>query len=649
MREDIMNVVLKKTMEETNDIVFFLSESGKILYANNLAIKAYGYSKEELLSMSIFDLRKGKEDYINEQFNMAKNEVTDFQTSHYRKDGTSFPVEVKNITVDTKIGKAIISIISDISYKFKQEEEIILLASIVENSEDAIIGNSLDGFIKSWNKGAESLFGYKKDEVLGKHISLIIPEEKSDFFIKVMNKIKNGITVHNYETLRKNKNGELINVSVSISGIYDLQSNLIGVSTIARNITDIKNLQYDLKNSEEKYRQIYTTMSEGLAIHEIILDEVGKPIDYVFLDVNDSYEKITGLKKNEIIGKTVLQILPQTEEYWIKAFGKVALTGKPKRLENYSKELNKYFEVFVYSPEKLKFICLVTDITDRKINEKQLSEKYEELSLVYEELTETEEELRNNYKELERANSVKEQFLANMSHEIRTPMNGIMGITDLLSYTELNHEQTEYLNMIKDCSKILVNIVDNLLDLSKMESGNFNLNNKKFSFKSNIDRIIKEFSSICSSNYLEFIYYVDPLIPDELIGDELRINQILINIMNNAVKFTKEGRIILKINKVSQKNEKIIIKYTVSDTGIGIKEDFKKHLFSKFNQQEVTYTKKYPGTGLGLAISKELVKQMNGEIWAESQEGIGSTFYFTIELLINSIKNPVELSHKGTH
>lgn len=508
MNNDLIDSVYRKAIDEANDIIILLSDSGKILDANNMAINTYGYSKEELLSMNIFELRnKEKIDYVNKQFSIAKKQGIGFETLHYRKDKTSFPVEVRSIAIDTEEGKVVVSIIRHLS-------------SIFENSEDAIIGKTLDGIIISWNNGAEKIYGYTKDEAIGKHISLIVPEENIKDLNIFINDLTKGNSVNNYETIRKNKNGEQLNMLVSISGIYDLDGNLVGTSTIARDITEIK------------------------------------------------------------------------------------------------------------------------------LKEKELNGKYEELTMVYEELTATEQEIRANCEELEKAkeqvekaNVAKDQFLANMSHEIRTPMNGIIGLTDLLGLTKLNEEQLEYLCMITDSSKVLLGIVNNLLDISKIESGQFELNRKIFSIKNTLDRIIKEYSFICKSKDLEFFYYIDPLIHNDVIGDELRLNQILINIMNNAVKYTGEGRIILKINKVSQRNEKIILKFTVSDTGIGIKEEFKRDIFNKFVQQDSSYTKKYSGTGLGLTIAKELIKQMNGEIWFESEEAVGSTFYFTLEFVVSPIKD----------
>jgi signal transduction histidine kinase len=317
-------------------------------------------------------------------------------------------------------------------------------------------------------------------------------------------------------------------------------------------------------------------------------------------------------------------------------FGEAAINGKSFAFEDYYENTDKYYNVNIYSPNPKQFTLLVTDITENKRKEIDLIEKYEELQAVYEELSATEEELRNNYKELEKANEelekankAKSQFLANMSHELRTPLNGILGCTQLLNHSKLGEEQNENVNIIEKSSKHLLELINNILDISKIESGKVELSYKRFNFLEQMDYIIKDLRLLSMNKDIEIMYYVDPLISEELIGDNLRLKQVLNNLISNAAKYTDHGHIYLKINQISKTIHETKLKFIVEDTGIGIQEDFKLKIFDIFTQEESSYTKNYSGTGLGLAISKELVEMMGGNIGFESEADKGSIFYFT--------------------
>lgn len=498
-------------IDTLRDIIFVMDYSGNIIFANKAAVNTYGYSYEEFLNMNILQL-KNVDKSSKVKFDEAKLNNIDIESLQYKKDGSTFVAEVKSSIVEDFHTKYILVSIRDITTRKLEEEENRNLAYIVESSDDAILAKDMNGIICSWNNGAEKVYGYKKEEIIGKHISSIIPKESKDSAEMFLSKIKNGEKIDHYETIRRKKSGEIINISVTISPIYNEKGNIIGASTIGR------------------------------------------------------------------------------------------------------------------------------DITETKLKEREIAEKYEELSAVYEELTATEEELRTNYEELEeakevadKANMAKSQFLANMSHEIRTPMNGILGVAQLLEFTNLNEQQIEYLDILKTSSNHLLDIINNILDISKIESGKFQLNFDKFDIRDVVDMITKEVSVIAHKKGIEIMYYLDPFIKQELVGDVMRLNQILINLMNNAIKFTDYGHVYLKVKKIGEDVNKIKLEFSIEDTGIGIEDDFKDKIFKIFTQSETTYTKKYGGTGLGLAISKELVRMMKGDIWFETKIGKGSTFYFTAE------------------
>lgn len=247
-------------------------------------------------------------------------------------------------------------------------------------------------------------------------------------------------------------------------------------------------------------------------------------------------------------------------------------------------------------------------------------------------LKKSKSDLEKAKKEADRANNVKSQFLANMSHEMRTPMNGIMGIAQLLLYTKLDEQQKEYIQMLKESSDRLMRIINDILDLSKIESGEVKINKKPIIIANTFNKIICEYKELIENKLIIFNTKYDKSIPETILGDEVKILQIISNVLNNAIKFTLKGEILLEF-KSNNKNELLII---VKDTGIGIPEGNLENIFEIFTQVDESNTRKFGGTGLGLAITKQLVEKMNGNIHVESELGKGSIFTITLPINKNS-------------
>lgn len=247
------------------------------------------------------------------------------------------------------------------------------------------------------------------------------------------------------------------------------------------------------------------------------------------------------------------------------------------------------------------------------------------------ELRESIVKLQKRIKVLEETNSSQAQFIANVNHELRTPMNGIIGIVELLENTRLSEEQKNYLRMLKTSSETLVDIIGNVLDMSLLESNKIKLKEATFDIKEDINSIVNQLIFVGNKKNIKIMYYIEPLTETSIRGDKQKLNQVLINLMNNAIKYTEEGHIFLSVKKVNDYEDKVTYQFSIEDTGIGIEDSFKDTILGSFNQGNFSYDKKYSGSGLGLAISKRLVEMMNGEIWFESKKDFGSTFYFTVE------------------
>jgi two-component system, sensor histidine kinase and response regulator len=679
-------------LESAFDCIITIDSEGKIAEFNPAAEKTFAYKREEVIGGNMFDLlvppairegqRRGLQHYLatgNHRILGRRIEITAM-----RADGSEFPVELaiapiesaskklmftgflRDITERKQAEKALqqnnrlLKVLSDAQSQFITEAARKalfdgLLADLLglTQSEYGFIGEVLNTnggslFVKShsitnltWDKEAREL--YDRYSAIGMEFRNLKPLSdealttgkpvlcNSPQFCKWSNDFGQGkLPLHTALCLPVYSGEKLVGM-IGIANRpegYDeaLVEFLQPLLSTCGNIIQANRTEQRRKTAEEEVVKLSLVASK--TDDAVVITNYRGLIEWV----NDSFVRLTGYTLEEVQGKKPGAVLqgPGTNPETVLRLSEL-LQSKVKfndEILNYRKDGRPYWVSLSITPifndrdELVRFISVQTDVTERKFKQ---------------------EELRFAKETAEAASIAKSQFLAVMSHEIRTPLNAIIGMTDLALHTRLAPEQFEFLKTVQSNSESLLSLINDILDFSKIEAGQMDIDNVNFKPREYIEDVAELLNIRAGAKGLEFICDIEKGLPFRISGDPNRLRQILMNLVNNAIKFTESGEVIIKIeSELSADGETVEIHCAVSDTGIGIDADKQAKIFERFYQADDSTTRRYGGAGLGLSISRLLVELMQGQIWVDSEPGIGSTFHLRIPFKVVEQAKQVE-------
>jgi len=521
----------------------------------------------------------------------------------------------------------------------------LLLGTVLRSAtEVSIIATDLNGVIRVFNKGAERLLGYDAEELLGKNTPTLIhvPEEVAERGVELTKEYAqaiDGFRVLTYKPEREGaetrewtyirKDGSRLPVTLVVTAMRDDEGKLSGYLGIAVDITERKAAEKELAASLETTQK---QRSELMAVHEQLL----MAAEVAELGVWSWTLADNALQWNdrmfEFYGQSLsLRNNGLSYEHWYSRVHPEDAVAAAENLDAAVKGLAVYNPTFrVVLPDgQTRFIQAGAQI------ERSPSGAALRVTGINRDITsqrELESHLLYAKEQADTANAAKSAFLANMSHEIRTPMNAVLGMLQLVQNTDLNGRQLDYVSKAQTAAKSLLGLLNDILDYSKIEAGKLQLDVHPFE----LELLMRDLAVVLTGNQgqkeVEVLFDLDSNLPNDLIGDSLRLQQVLINLAGNALKFTMEGQIVVSVEQLLRTATTVSLRIAVSDTGIGISPEQLQRIFEGFTQAEASTSRRFGGTGLGLVICKRLVSLMGGELQVESRQGVGSRFWFDITL-----------------
>jgi PAS domain S-box-containing protein len=666
-------IVFDNLAETVPEMIYEIDLTGNVTYANTQGLRYFGYSKEDLdkgMKLSdIFPPEEFKKAIDNLKTIDSQRQNTKNEYIARRKNGSLIPIITHTFGIfhDEKL-EGYRGVVTDISSRKKDEEQIIrekaFLEHLIDSTPQAIVITDIPGKITLINKEFTNLFGYTYEEAVNKYIDdLVVPDElKEEALLIDERATQNRKDI--IQTVRKDKHGNRIhvsliasnivisNVTVAILGIYRditierknqlLQEILYNISTAALKQSDIKDI-YPIIVSE--LNKIWDTNNFYIAIYDKATQTLSLPF---FADEKDDFNEFPakGTITGWVINNNKSVLLKEDDIKKMEKDGEIELVGTPCR-------------VWMGVPlrvesEIIGVMCLQDYNSEDKFSTEDLNVLdfiANQIAIAIQRRTMLDNLILARQKAEEAAQS-KQLFMSTMSHEIRTPLNEVIGISNLLMQSSPREDQMDLIKTLRFSGNHLMTLVNDVLDYNKMELGKIVFEQTQFNLADFLEEIKRSYSYRSNEKKLEFHIIRDDNVPVEIIGDQIRLNQILSNLLSNALKFTLRGGITVHVSEVEKIGNQSLIEFRVTDTGIGIPTEKHEDIFESFTQASTDTTRRFGGTGLGLAICKKLVELQGGTIRVESEPDKGSSFIFRLFLCIaeqqtSSHKTGISETYKG--
>ncbi|TCJ14653.1 PAS domain S-box protein [Parasulfuritortus cantonensis] len=612
------NAELTRTMLNTlSDGVYATDTEGRLTFMNQSGEQILGWREHELLGKPIHAMVHGRRpdgrDYPVDDCPLGSV----FRTGQpanageewfIHRDGRFIPISYRAGPL-RQDGAVIGSLVSfrDISTRLKNESLLRLRNAALDAAANMVLITDADGVIQYVNRAFTATTGYTYEEVLGRHTRILQSgQQDRTFYRRMWETIQSG-RVWEGELLNKCKDGRIYPEQMTLTPLVE-EGRVTHYVAIKRDITEEAKIRTRLQLVETAIQNA----DQGVVITDAELSGEGPRIEYA----NLGFSRLTGHPAEAVLGMPLRRLEGATaEQSLMPRVMETVLTGQGfnadvvnRRADGSPVELEwRIAPVRVAGEGISHLIALLSDIGQRK---------------------QAESEIRRARDQALEASRLKSEFLATMSHEIRTPMNGIIGMTDLLMDTPLTPEQKDFASVVKDSAGALLTIINDILDFSKIEAGKIQIEATEFSLVNVVEGVAELLAEKARAKGLAMMTFIDPELPEQVVGDPTRLRQVLTNLIGNAVKFTERGEVVVRVTVAHGGR----VRFEVRDTGIGIAPEVRERLFQSFTQADSSTTRRYGGTGLGLAISKSLVELMGGGMELASTPGLGSTFAFALPL-----------------